>query len=220
MTRIALLCVLLLAVVAAVSAQQGKGRILEPPVAELCEKRIIHEKFNGVGYWFSWKDPSTKNREEDWLGARNYCRKRCMDLSSPDTKAKNDFLKKRIVEAKQKYIWTSGRKCDFKGCDRPDLQPLEVNGWFWTAILKKLPPTTNRAQNDWSHTGGIGRPQPDNREKFQGGDSENCLAILNQFYKDGVNWHDVACHHFKPWVCEENEMLLGYVRQNNPQRNI
>jgi hypothetical protein len=53
-----------------------------------------------------------------------------------------------------KYIWTSGRLCDFKGCDRPDLQPININGWFWTAELKKLPPTNNRAQNDWSETGG------------------------------------------------------------------
>lgn len=30
----------------------------------------------------------------------------------------------------QKYIWTSGRLCDFKGCDRPDLQPVSVNGWW------------------------------------------------------------------------------------------
>lgn len=62
----------------------------------------------------------------------------------------------------------------------------------------------------------IGKPQPDNREAIQGGAPENCLAILNQFYNDGVNWHDVACHHKKPWVCEENESLLKYVRFTNP----
>lgn len=62
-----------------------------------------------------------------------------------------------------KYIWTSGRLCDFKGCNRPDLLPNEVNGWFWTAELQKLAPTTNRQQNDWSEGGGIGKPQPDNR---------------------------------------------------------
>lgn len=62
-----------------------------------------------------------------------------------------------------KYIWTSGRLCDFKGCNRPDLLPNEINGWFWTAELQKLAPTTNRQQNDWSEGGGIGKPQPDNR---------------------------------------------------------
>ncbi|XP_071536177.1 uncharacterized protein [Panulirus ornatus] len=43
-----------------------------------------------------------------------------------------------------------------------------------------------------------GRPQPDNSEK--GG--EHCLAVLNNFYKDGIKWHDVACYHEKPIVCE------------------
>lgn len=66
----------------------------------------------------------------------------------------------------------------------------------------------------------IGKPQPDNREAIQGGAPENCLAILNQFYNDGVNWHDVACHHKKPWVCEENESLLKYVRFTNPNIRV
>lgn len=117
----------------------------------------------GKGYFFSWKDPALKDTQEDWLDGRNYCRKRCMDLVSLETKEENEWIKQRIVRDKVKYIWTSGRLCDFKGCDRPDLQPLNVNGWFWTAELQKLAPTTQRAQNDWSPTGGINRPQPDNR---------------------------------------------------------
>lgn len=40
-----------------------------------------------------------------------------------------------------------------------------------------------------TENGGIGRPQPDNRELQQGGAPENCLAILNNFYNDGVHWH-------------------------------
>ncbi|XP_059490613.1 uncharacterized protein LOC132205534 [Neocloeon triangulifer] len=205
---------------ALVSGQAQKGRILEPPVPALCAQRKIHERFGGKGYFFSWKEPSTAGQEKDWLDGRNYCRQRCMDLVSPDSKPENDFIKSRIVRDKVKYIWTSGRLCDFKGCDRPDLKPLNVNGWFWTAELKKLPPTTDRINNDWSPSGGLGRPQPDNREAAQGGATENCLAILNQFYKDGVNWHDVACHHFKPWVCEENQSLLSYVRATNPTLRI
>lgn len=124
-----------------------------------------------------------------------------------------------------KYIWTSGRLCDFKGCERPDLQPLNINGWFWTAELQKLAPTNQRNQNDWSESGGIGKPQPDNREAQQGGATENCLAVLNKFYKDivpndGVHWHDVACHHVKPWVCEENDALLKYARYIAPNAGI
>lgn len=41
------------------------------------------------------------------------------------------------------------------------------------------------------------RPQPDNRE----GDEE-CLAVLNNFYADGIRFHDVSCHHKKPVICE------------------
>lgn len=87
--------------------------------------------------------------------------------------------------------------CDFKGCERADLQPVQVRGWFWTAESQKIAPTTERDQGDWSESGGIGLPQPDDREFKQGGAHENCLALLNQFYNDGVNWHDVACHHKK-----------------------
>ncbi|CAH1368087.1 unnamed protein product [Tenebrio molitor] len=209
--------VLIVGFVGLALAQFPNGRILEPPVPALCAQRIVHERTpDGKGYFFSWRDLALKDVQEDWLGGRNYCRQRCMDLISLETSAENEWIKKRIVDEKVKYIWTSGRLCDFQGCDRADLQPLPINGWFWTAVLQKLAPTTQRDQNDWSENGGIGKPQPDNREAQQGGASENCLAILNQFYNDGVNWHDVACHHRKPFVCEENEDLLKYVRYTNP----
>ncbi|KAJ1528667.1 hypothetical protein ONE63_007061 [Megalurothrips usitatus] len=200
---------------------QPAGRILEPPVPSLCAQRKIHEKFNGKGYYFSWKDASTANQQMDWLGIRNWCRQRCMDSISPETSVENEYIKKKLVDDKVKYIWTSGRLCDFKGCEeRVDLKPLNVNGWFWTAELKKLAPTTDRTQNDWGYSGGINKPQPDNRELIQGGAPENCLAILNNFYNDGVHWHDVACHHKKPWVCEESEALVNYVRFTNPNIGV
>ena len=59
-----------------------------------------------------------------------------------------------------KYIWTSGRLCDFDGCDRPDFFPKSVNGWFWSANQARLSPT-NCTQGqfgcfqDWSFTGGL-----------------------------------------------------------------
>ncbi|XP_011871858.1 PREDICTED: L-selectin [Vollenhovia emeryi] len=215
-----MIALVLLAAFATVSSAQfnkvPSSRVLEPPNPALCAQRIIHQRFNGKGYYFSWADQRTAGQEVDWLSGRNFCRQRCMDLVSLETSAENEFIKSRIVQNKVKYIWTSGRMCDFAGCDRPDLQPPRINGWFWTAELQKLAPTTERSQNDWSESGGIGVPQPDNREAIQGGAPENCIAVLNQFYNDGVNWHDVACHHKKPWVCEDNESLLRYVRFSNP----
>lgn len=65
---------------------------------------------------------------------------------------------------------------------------IVISGWFWTAELQKIAPTTDRQQSDWSENGGIGQPQPDNRELQQGGARENCLAVLNNFYNDGIHW--------------------------------
>merc|ERR1739844_235155 len=75
--------------------------------------------------------------------------------------------------------------------------------YFWTGGQKSgTNPTVNwpngaRSVPEWSNTGGARRPQPDNREG-----NENCVAILNNFYNDGIKFHDVACHHRKPALCE------------------
>ena len=42
-------------------------------------------------------------------------------------------------EGGQRFIWTSGRKCNFGGCDGPELQPINVNGWFWSATGMRYP---------------------------------------------------------------------------------
>lgn len=96
-----------------------------------------------------------------------------------------------------------------------DLQPPNENGWFWSGSGSKIGPTSQRNTGDWSHTGGYGQAQPDNREAAQGND-ESCLSILNNFYNDGLKWHDVACHHLKPFVCEDSDELLNFVRSRNP----
>ncbi|CAG9769039.1 unnamed protein product [Ceutorhynchus assimilis] len=205
--------VLVALTVALVKADLPDGRQLASPEIGLCHQKSLHETGpDGKGYFFSWRDLGLKNIQYDWLDARNYCRRRCMETVSIETSVKNDWIKERLVRDNVKYIWTSGRKCDFKGCDRPDLQPTDINGWFWTGTLEKLAPSTQRDQNDWSPTGGIGLPQPDNREPKQGGAQENCLAVLNQFYNDGVHWHDVACHHVKPFMCEESPELFRLVK--------
>ena len=37
-------------------------------------------------------------------------------------------------------------------------------------------------------------------------------GILNDIYQDGVVWHDIACYHTKPYVCEDSDQLLDFVR--------
>ena len=54
----------------------------------------------------------------------------------------------------------------------------------------------SRGRHPWSFGGSRG-PQPD------GQGSEDCLAILNNVYNDGVKFHDVGCSHRKPTVCEQ-----------------
>lgn len=56
--------------------------------------------WNDCSYFFSWRDPALKGVEEDWLGARNYCRQRCMDSVSLETSNENEWIKRRIVDEK------------------------------------------------------------------------------------------------------------------------
>jgi len=204
---------------------QGTGKLCFP-VGQLCAERLTNggiEQYRGRNYLFSWQssDPSVRSANWDWFNARNYCRKRCMDLVSIESQDEYEWLKQRIGNVK--YIWTSGRLCNFDGCDRPDFFPKEINGWFWSANQARLNPTNGTAFQDWSFTGGFNPPrrQPDNREATQqGGEDEACMAVLNNFYGDGIKWHDVACHHEKPIVCEDTEGHLNFARQQFPQIRI
>lgn len=212
----------LLAVVAAAAAQDGGRRDLILPDPKACANRVkhAHEFRNGHYYFYSWRHRATSRHERDWLDARNICRKHCQDLVSLETAEEAKMIETAIAANNVKYAWTSGRKCDFDGCDRPDLQPKLINGWFWSGSGEKMPPTNVRNGNfpNWSHTGGSQKPQPDNREHEEGTGEESCVGILNNFYNDGVKWHDVACHHQKPWVCEDSEELLNYARSTSRRR--
>jgi len=194
---------------------QGKGKLCfgDP---DLCRARTnmagIH-RFGGRNYYMSWQDSSARvrNTKWDWFNARNYCRKRCMDLVSFESQQEYDWVK-GFIDGSVPYFWTSGRKCNFGGCDKPEFFPKLINGWFWSANQVKMPPTNGNQFHDWSHTGGAGRPQPDNREQVQqGGEEEACMAVLNNFYGDGIRWHDVACHHEKPIICEDEPGHLQFV---------
>lgn len=142
-----------------------------------------------------------------------------VSLETPD---EAEFIHNAIKSNNVKYIWTSGRKCNFDGCDRPDLQPPNIRGWFFSGSEARMPATNSNDPLNayWSHTGGSGVRQPDNREFQENGNDEACLAVLNNFYNDGVKWHDVACNHLKPWVCEDSDSLLAFARSQNPNIQI
>ena len=134
-----------------------------------------------------------------------------MDAVSFDTRAEYEAIARIIEDGSVPYIWTGGRKCNFDGCDRPDLQPAITNGWFWAPRGTKIPPPDGCEVCDWSFTGGLNQPQPDNREFETQGVDEACLAVLNNHYNDGTRWHDVACLNEKPVVCQEEPALLDLV---------
>jgi len=199
-----------LAVIGLLAALAGAAaQIFRLPETSACQKRVIHTKKFGKAYHFSWREAG-KDTKWDWEGARNYCRKFCMDSISIESKQENDWVTGVLRKEDIPYIWTGGRKCNFKGCDRKDLQPLIENGWYWAPTGKRIPSPRRCRYCEWSPTGGAKQPQPDNREQRQGGKDEACIGILNNFYKDGVKWHDIECRHKKPVICQESPELLEF----------
>ena len=124
-----------------------------------------------------------------------------MDSISIETKAEKNWVKSLIKKEDLHYIWTGGRKCNFKGnfnfsmvklqcdlffllqgCDRKDFQPIIENGWYWAPTGKRIPAPRKCGHCEWSNTGGLEERQPDNREQRQGGKDEACIGILNNVY--------------------------------------
>ncbi|XP_037927323.1 uncharacterized protein LOC119661891 [Teleopsis dalmanni] len=197
------------------------GRFLSLPVPAKCANRPKEFSYRGRNMFLSTHVPALANRKVDWLDGRNLCREYCMDLVALETQEKNNLIFRVIQQNDVPYIWTAGRICDFAGCEnRPDLEPKNVYGWFWSATREKIQATNRIPQgwgyNPWSQTGHKKRPQPDNAEYDINQTKEQCLSVLNNVYNDGIAWHDVACYHEKPVICEDNDELLRYVAATNP----
>jgi len=206
------------------------GRLLGRPNPIKCSRRPKQLVDNNSGhYYFLSEDSNFKGHEAGWLDARNLCRERCMDLVSIETFEENMMVMKLLHEKRLKDLWTSGRLCNFKGCDAKHLQPRKINGWFWSGSGSRISPTNSTPKgwprSPWSHTGYIGQflsspvPQPDNAEyrlNPSGVTVEACLSINNDWYNDGIAWHDSACYHKKPFICEDSDPLMRKARKLNP----
>jgi len=212
------------------TTENTSGRILSLPTLEKCKNRTFHFSLDGHGYFYSRFHPDHEKDKVDWLEARNTCREYCMDLVSLETPTEDEMIKDFLVKEDLPYIWTSGRLCNFKGCDREDLQPTNVNGWFWSGSGVKMAPTNSTppgwSYQPWSPTGhksqfsDVDVPQPDNAEFDINGSVEACMGLLNDIYEDGVKWHDIACYHTKPYICEDSDQLLKYIRDLHPTEDI
>merc|ERR1712154_20344 len=130
-------------------------------------------QFGGKDYLVSWRLGCSRLTQ---ARADNFCRQNNMRPISIDSFEKQREFLGLVSRENQRFFWTGGR--------------VRGGNIQW--------PSGRSFNNvNWSHTGGAGRRQPDNREG-----NESCLAVLNNFYNDGVKFHDVACHHQKPVICE------------------
>lgn len=211
--------------------------LLNKPKLDLCKKRSFHEKYGGHHYFLSWRESWTKFEDWDWFNARNYCRERCMDLVSFESPEEYRHFALMLHRDNISSIWTSGRKCNFrnKGCDAAQLQPININGWFWADGNKRIPPTNIPSRlTFWSRTGPAGKRQPDNYEGLKAGKLENvkdpsgltvdglqefydeaCLAVLNNKYRDGIQWHDEPCFFRSKIICEDSELQMTRIEKES-----
>ena len=58
-----------------------------------------------------------------------------MDLVSIETFEENMMVMKLVHQRGLKDVWTSGRLCNFKGCDAKHLQPKHINGMSAVTIV-------------------------------------------------------------------------------------
>jgi len=126
-------------------------------------------------YLVSWRGGCTSFTQQQGV---SFCRSVGMRPISLDTPAKEREFTALVASEGQRYFWTGG----------------SVNHRRQTI---SWPSGQTTSTNLWSKTGGNNVPQPDNREG-----NERCVAVLNNFYNDGVKFHDVACSHKKPIICE------------------
>merc|ERR1711988_1590058 len=123
------------------------------PEAKLCAERrdkVGEVEFGGKSYWFSWNSDESvlRNARWNWFTARNYCRKRCMDLISIESRGEQDFIGREMKRAGVREIWSSGRLCDKEvdGCEQPRFQPYNIRGWFWAATLQGMETLTSSTE--------------------------------------------------------------------------
>ena len=131
------------------------GRLTIQPIAS--PGRGNHN-FEGRTFLLSWKEEGRPFFS--WQEARDYCREAGMRIVSLDSSAKREHFLDLIGSEGLQYFWAGGRLS-------PDKTRLSWENGASEAI--------SRGQHPWSF-GGLRGAQPD------GQGSENCLAVLNNFY--------------------------------------
>jgi len=142
----------------------------------------MEEEYNGKTYLISWRVGQrgfSHSGGDFWCQGQTNQGKSYRAISIEDS-AEESYFTSLLERECEKYFWTGGRVLDHNS---------RTISW---------PSGNSNGFVAWSHTGGACRPQPDNREG-----NEFCIGVLNNFYGDGVKFHDISCHHRKPVICEE-----------------
>ena len=42
------------------------------------------------------------------------------------------------------------------------------------------------------------------------------LSVQNNWYSDGVEWHDSACYRAKQWLCEDSDKMVDRAKKIHP----
>ena len=116
------------------------------------------------GHYHSFKFFREGVNNLSWGAARSYCSRRGMRMVSLDDPAKRDHFMQQVAADGAPYFWAGGR---ISG----DKRNLSWENGRSQGISK--------GRHPWSFTGSRGA-QPDGRG------SEDCLAILNNFYNVSV----------------------------------
>merc|ERR1711936_912727 len=132
--------------------------------------------WRGETFLLSWREDETSFT---WDEAKKYCSMKGMMMVSLDNPAKREHLLQVVADDGAPYFWAGGKV----SLDKTLLR--WVNGMVEEIV---------RGDHPWSHAGTRGA-QPDGQR------AEHCLAVLNNFYNDGVKYHDVGCKHRKPTIC-------------------
>ncbi len=114
-----------------------------------------------------------------------------MDLASIESEAEDHFLGRFMTRSRVYGLWTGGQICQAPGCVNDGRAE-----WVWEPVAHFI----NREDRyvNWSGSGAKSVAQPDDFTM-----SEKCLAVLNNWYGDGISWHDFTCEDPLPFVCEK-----------------
>lgn len=146
--------------------------------------------FDGHDYLYSAFEPGT-NDKFTFEQAQDFCHDYCMEPISLETQEEFDLIVGFMRQYKVPYLWTSGRVCPSGACS------LENREWTWLGSGQPIDSSEyvpeGWRERPWSYTGHFKWIQPDNAEYRLNGNTEDCLALLYNVYKDGIKFHDVAC---------------------------